>query len=97
MKSLHNIRTEFQLIEDNIGIALNDLSIYESYRKVQDIKPIFQALATWYENNLPTENIDMKLDIKIQDVYTNDDLTRIHIAFVSASKIFSLHCTDGIA
>lgn len=97
MKSLNSIKNELQLIEDNIGIAINDINTYEVYRKKQDIKPIFQALAAWYENNLPTENVDMKLDIKIQDVYNNDDLTRIHIAFVTASKIFNLYCTDGLA
>jgi hypothetical protein len=97
MNNLDTIKSNVQVVEDNLGLVVNDINAYQVYRKKQDLENVLLFLAIFYENNTPTENVSMKLDVKVQDVYTSDGLTRIHLSFVHAAKVFTLICSDGLS
>jgi hypothetical protein len=97
MNNLDTIKSNVQIVEDNLGLVVNDINAYQVYRKKQDLENVLLSLAVFYENNTPTENVSMKLDVKVQDVYTSDGLTRVHLAFVHAAKVFTLICSDGLS
>lgn len=97
MKNLTVIKNQFQIIEDNLGLAINDLVAYQAYRQKQDAEDLLKALAVWYENNPPLENISFKMDIPIELVLGSQNLSRIHAAFSTSNKIFTLYCTGGEA
>jgi uncharacterized protein with von Willebrand factor type A (vWA) domain len=97
MNSLDTIKSNVQVVEDNLGLVVNDINVYQTYRKKQDLENVLLFLAIFYENNTPTENVSLNLNVKVQEVYTSDGLTRIHLAFVHAAKVFTLICSDGLS
>jgi hypothetical protein len=97
MNSLDTIKSNVQVVEDNLGLVVNDINAYQTYRKKQDLENVLLSLAIFYENNIPTENVSLNLNVKVQEVYTSDGLTRIHLAFVHAAKVFTLICSDGLS
>ena len=97
MNSLDTIKSNVQVVEDNLGLVVNDINTYQVYRKKQDLENVFLFLAVFYENNVPVDNTSINLNVKVQDEYTSDGLTRIHLAFVHAAKVFTLICSDGLS
>ena len=97
MNSLDTIKSNVQVVEDNLGLVVNDINAYQTYRKKLDLENVLLSLAIFYENNIPTENVSLNLNVKVQEVYTSDGLTRIHLAFVHAAKVFTLICSDGLS
>lgn len=97
MNNLDIIKSNVQIVEDNLGLVVNDINAYQTYRKKQDLENVLLSLAIFYENNTPTENASLNLNVKVQEVYTSDSLTRIHLAFVHVAKVFTLICSDGLS
>lgn len=93
--NLSQIKQQFQVVEDNLGIALSNLNDYQRYINKQLADGLLKALALWYENNTPVENVVYRLDIAIEDIYTNSDVNRIHAAFLAGGKTFTLYCIGG--
>jgi hypothetical protein len=95
MLNLGIIKQQFQTVEDNLGIAIDNLNDYQSYMNKQLAENLLSSLATWYENSTPTENVIYKLDIAIETIQTSLSLLRIQLAFISAGKTFTLYCIGG--
>lgn len=95
MKTIQEIKTEFQLVEDNLGLAINDLNIFQEYRAKQDAEDVLKSLAVWYENNSPNENVVFRLDIAITAISTSPYINRIHAAFLGSGFTFTLYCIGG--
>ena len=78
MNSLDTIKSNVQVVEDNLGLVVNDINAYQTYRKKQDLENVLLSLAIFYENNIPTENVSLNLNVKVQEVYTSDGLKYLH-------------------
>ena len=94
--NLSTIKSQFQLVDDNLGIAISNLNDYQNYINLQLIENILVSLAIWYENNVPTENVNYTFDIPMASLIGNEYIVRIHTVFNSAGKVFNLFCTGGV-
>lgn len=95
MDTLSKIKSDFQIVENNLGVAINSLETYENYVNKQFAENLLLNMAIWYENTIPTENLDFKLNVKIETIQTSANLTRLQNAFQKVGKIFTLYCVGG--
>ena len=90
MDTLSKIKTDFQLVDDNLGLAINELNAYNSYINKELALNVIRGLALWYENNPPTEDYTLKLNILTTAVQGDAYLIRLVNVFAANNKLFTL-------
>jgi hypothetical protein len=90
MKNLNNIENDLQIIEDNLGLCINDIGTYKYYIDKDGANDVLKSLAFYYENNPPINNFEISLNIYYADIY-QVYLQRLIDVFTENQKVFTLY------